>query len=60
MSNYRTVRELKSYKGTEITRLHRNGRFSYFGFMGDGTIIMKGSLKELRREIDIYDKAELC
>ena len=60
MANYRTVRELKPYKGAEITRLHRNGSFLYFGFMGDGTEFMADSLKELKRMVKEYDDAELC
>lgn len=60
MANYRTVRELKPYKGAEITRLHSNGAYFYYAFMGDGIVIMEMSLRELRKEINAYDKAELC
>lgn len=60
MTNYRTVRELKPYKGADITRLHTKGRFYYFAFMGDGTEFMADSLKELKRMVKEYDDAELC
>lgn len=60
MANYRTVRELKPYKGADITRLHMNGSFYYFAFMGDGPILRANTLKELKGKVRKYDKAELC
>lgn len=60
MANYRTVRELKPYKGAEITRLHKDGIFSYFAFMGDGTTLRARTLKELKGKVREYDKAKLC
>lgn len=60
MANYRTVRELKPYKGADITRLHTNGSFYYFAFMGDGPILWSNTLKELKEKVRKYDKAELC
>lgn len=60
MANYRTVRELKPYKGAEITRLHRNGAFDYYAFMGDGAILHAETLNGLKGKVREYDKAELC
>lgn len=60
MANYRTVRELKPYKGADIARLHTKGKFYYFAFMGDGTEFISYSLKELKRMVKEYDDAELC
>lgn len=53
MANYRTLRDLKPYKGADITRVHSNGKFTYYGFMPNGIIIpAMPSLKSLRKEIN--------
>ncbi len=51
MANYRTLTELKPYKGWQIQRLHINGRYEYFGGK-DGTVFKESSLKELKMMID--------
>lgn len=57
MANYRTSLKLKSYKGWEIERIHKNGEFIYMGY-GDGIydVITAGTLKRLRRKIDQSEK----
>ena len=54
MANYRTRRDLKPYKGADISRVHSNGKFTYYGFMPNGIIIpAMPSLKSLRKEINV-------
>lgn len=51
MANYRTIRELKPYKGINLFRLHKNGEFYYYAFEDDNQITTR-SLKELKRKVD--------
>lgn len=60
MANHRTIRELKPYKGAEMERVHKDGRYYYIAYMGDGAIICEHTLKELKKAVREYDEAELC
>lgn len=51
MANYRTIRELKPYRGIKVFRLHKDGEFFYYAFEDDDQITVK-SLKELKKKID--------
>ena len=51
MANYRTIRELKPYRGVNLFRLHKDGSFYYYAFEDDDQITTR-SLKELKRKVD--------
>lgn len=51
MANYRTLKQLQSYMGHPITRMHKNGSWYYFSKSNDGAEINARSLKEIKRII---------
>ena len=58
MANYRTIKELSSYKGYRIRRLHKDGEWYYFAGISDyeldNEIIKAMSLKDIKKIIDSF------
>ena len=51
MANYRTVMELKPYKGCSVRRIHSNGVYRYIAEKDGKEIASACSLNSLRKNI---------